>query len=61
MLFTNNMGWFKMSVFCGTQFPSLPFRPQRDAHQAIAQSLEHINSGFKDIVDIDLKVKILYF
>jgi len=29
--------------------------PERNAHQAIAQSLENINSGFKDIVDIDLK------
>lgn len=31
------------------------FRPGRNAHQAIAQSLENINSGYKDIVDIDLK------
>jgi len=30
-------------------------RPQRNAHRAIAQSLENINSGPKDIVDIDLK------
>jgi len=34
---------------------SYGFRPQRNAHQAIAQSLENINSGSKDIVDIDLK------
>lgn len=34
---------------------SYGFRPQRNAHQAIAQSLENINSGFQDIVDIDLK------
>ncbi len=34
---------------------SYGFRPERNAHQAIAQSLENINSGFKDIVDIDLK------
>jgi len=29
--------------------------PQRNAHQAISQSLENINSSYKDIVDIDLK------
>ncbi|TXD99482.1 group II intron reverse transcriptase/maturase [Subsaximicrobium wynnwilliamsii] len=29
--------------------------PERSAHQAIAQSLENINSGYRDIVDIDLK------
>lgn len=34
---------------------SYGFRPGRNAHQAIAQSLENINSGYKDIVDIDLK------
>lgn len=34
---------------------SYGFRPERNAHQAIAQSLENINSGLKDIVDIDLK------
>lgn len=34
---------------------SYGFRPERSAHQAIAQSLENINSGSKDIVDIDLK------
>ncbi len=34
---------------------SYGFRPERNAHQAVAQSLENINSGFKDIVDIDLK------
>ncbi len=31
------------------------FRPQRNAGQAIAQSLEYINSGYQHIVDIDLK------
>jgi len=39
----------------GFQQHSYGFRPERSAHQAIAQSLENINSGFKDIVDIDLK------
>jgi len=34
---------------------SYGFRPNRNAHQAIAQSLVNINSGYKDIVDIDLK------
>lgn len=34
---------------------SYGFRPQRNAHQAIAQSLVNINSGFQHIVDIDLK------
>lgn len=34
---------------------SYGFRPERNAHQAIAQSLEHINSGYQDIVDTDLK------
>lgn len=34
---------------------SYGFRPQRNAHQAIAQSLENINSGYQHIVDIDLK------
>jgi RNA-directed DNA polymerase len=34
---------------------SYGFRPQRNAHQAIARSLENINSGYQHIVDIDLK------
>lgn len=34
---------------------SYGFRPQRNAHQAIAQSLDNINSGYQNIVDIDLK------
>ena len=34
---------------------SYGFRPERNAHQAIVQSLENINSGYKDIVDIDIK------
>ena len=34
---------------------SYGFRPERNAHQAITQSLEYINSGYTDVVDIDLK------
>ena len=34
---------------------SYGFRPNRNAQQAITQSLENINSGKQDIVDIDLK------
>lgn len=34
---------------------SYGFRPNRNAHQALQQSLENINSGYQDIVDIDLK------
>ncbi|NQY10977.1 MAG: group II intron reverse transcriptase/maturase [Flavobacteriales bacterium] len=34
---------------------SYGFRPNRNAHQAISQSLEYINSGYTDVVDIDLK------
>lgn len=34
---------------------SYGFRSNRNAHQAIAQSLENINSGYQNIVDIDLK------
>jgi len=34
---------------------SYGFRPQRNTHQAIAQSLDNINSGYQNIVDIDLK------
>jgi RNA-directed DNA polymerase len=34
---------------------SYGFRPQRNAHQAVAQALNHINDGHKHIVDIDLK------
>jgi group II intron reverse transcriptase/maturase len=37
------------------QAHSYGFRPQRNAGQAIAQSLEYINSGHQHIVDIDLK------
>jgi len=34
---------------------SYGFRPKCNAHQAITQSLENINSGYQHIVDIDLK------
>ena len=34
---------------------SYGFRPGRNAHQALQQSLLNINSGYQDIVDIDLK------
>ena len=34
---------------------SYGFRPKRNAHQAITQSLDNINSGYQYIVDIDLK------
>lgn len=34
---------------------SYGFRPNRNAHQAIEQSLKYINAGYQDIVDIDLK------
>lgn len=34
---------------------SYGFRPKRNAEQAVKQSLKNINSGYKHIVDIDLK------
>ena len=34
---------------------SYGFRPRRNAHQAITESLRNINSGCQDILDIDLK------
>ncbi len=34
---------------------SYGFRPKRNAHQAVAQSLKNINTGYQNIVDIDLK------
>ncbi|MEM7105278.1 MAG: reverse transcriptase domain-containing protein, partial [Bacteroidota bacterium] len=37
------------------QAHSYGFRPNRNAHQAVDQSLLYINSGYQDIVDIDLK------
>ena len=39
----------------GFQTHSYGFRPNRNAHQAVVQSLENINSGYQYIVDIDLK------
>ena len=34
---------------------SYGFRPQRNLNKAVLTSLKHINDGFQDIVDIDLK------
>ena len=34
---------------------SYGFRPKKNIHRAVQQSLEYINDGFQDIVDIDLK------
>jgi group II intron reverse transcriptase/maturase len=34
---------------------SYGFRPQRNIHKAVRQSLKYINDGYQDIVDIDLK------
>lgn len=34
---------------------SYGFRPRRNAHQALQQSLKNINSGYQEIVDVDLK------
>ncbi len=34
---------------------SFGFRPQRNLHGAVLQALKHINEGYQDIVDIDLK------
>jgi RNA-directed DNA polymerase len=34
---------------------SYGFRPNRSAHQSLLQSQNYINSGYQDIVDIDLK------
>lgn len=34
---------------------SYGFRPNRNAQQAVMQSLQNINEGYQDIVDIDLK------
>jgi len=34
---------------------SYGFRPRRNAHQALQESLKNINSGYREIVDIDLK------
>ncbi|MBP2831275.1 group II intron reverse transcriptase/maturase [Aquimarina sp. U1-2] len=34
---------------------SYGFRPKRNAHQAVEQSLDYINSGYQQVIDIDLK------
>lgn len=34
---------------------SYGFRPRKNLHQAVTQSLKNINDGYQDIVDIDLK------
>lgn len=34
---------------------SYGFRPKRNTHQAVSKSLEYINSGYQNIVEIDLK------
>jgi len=34
---------------------SYGFRPGKNAHQAIHQALDYINSGYNDIIDLDLK------
>jgi len=34
---------------------SYGFRPNKGAHQAIYQSLDYINSGYQDIIELDLK------
>ena len=34
---------------------SYGFRPKRNTHQAVAKSLEYINSGYQNIVEIDLQ------
>jgi RNA-directed DNA polymerase len=34
---------------------SYGFRPRRNAHQAVTQSLANINLGYQDIIDIDLQ------
>lgn len=34
---------------------SYGFRPKKNIHKAVLQSLEYINDGYQDIIDIDLK------
>ncbi len=34
---------------------SFGFRPNKNAQQAVTQALEYINSGYQDIIDLDLK------
>ena len=46
-----------LSPLCEVGFSpnSYGFRPNKGAHQAIAKSLSYINSGYQDIIDLDLK------
>lgn len=39
----------------GFEEHSYGFRPKKNIHKAVTQSLKYINDGFQDIVDIDLK------
>jgi group II intron reverse transcriptase/maturase len=39
----------------GFEEESFGFRPQRNLQMAVRRSLKHINDGYQDIVDIDLK------
>jgi RNA-directed DNA polymerase len=39
----------------GFEEHSYGFRPEKNIHKAVTQSLKYINSGYQDIVDIDLK------
>ena len=34
---------------------SYGFRPERNAHQALAKATEYINTGYQEIIDLDLK------
>ena len=34
---------------------SYGFRPGRSAHDALTQALQHINEGYQDVIDLDLK------
>ena len=55
--------WLQQSVsqVLGSKFElrfeefSYGFRPNKNIHKAVSQSLRHINDGYQDIVDIDLK------
>lgn len=39
----------------GFEDQSFGFRPKRNIHKAVRQSLKYINDGYQDIVDIDLR------
>lgn len=47
----------QLSIYFELEFESesYGFRPKKNLQQAVLKSLEHINNGFQDIVDIDLK------